>query len=332
VASKPIRIEFVAEVAQYLRDTKKLEVSTEDIADALNATTKNADDLERKLGKAMKGAEKDAESLKRVLDDLPESTGKAAKAADDDFRKIGDDAKEAGREAGDEFKQNLGESLASGDLGDVFADTIGGLISSLKGPLGVAAAAVGGTALIVFNKVKADWDALVGTLEASAQSVLDKQLELGKQYLSQQERLQIIADLVKEQPDVWRDIEKQAKLVGVSMEDVGLAVTGSKLEQAELTAELQKTVAEGIKLVNTGRGYYTELTPAAEAAKRLMELLAQAGKTAEDDLWVYRTVNELLGAGAGEAERMKRALQGAREAASGIQSRRLVGAGQVGII
>jgi hypothetical protein len=288
--------------------------------------------LERKLGKAIRAAERDVGSLERVIDELPKSTSKAAREADKDFDKVGDSAKEAGREAGDEFKQNLGESLASGDLGDVFADTIGGLISSLKGPVGVAAAAVGGTALIVFNKVKADWEALVGALEASAQSVLDKQLELGKEYLSQQERLQVIADLVKEQPDVWRDIDRQAQLVGVSMEDIGLAITGSAVEQEELKRQLQQTVAEGTTLKNTSRGVFEQLSPSAEAAKRLMELLGQAGKSAEDDLWVYRTMNELLGTGAGEAERLKRALQGAREAASGVQSRRLVGAGQVGIV
>jgi hypothetical protein len=104
------------------------------------------------------------------------------------------------------------------------------------------------------------------------------------------------------------------------------------VEQEELKRQLEQTVVEGTKVVQTSRGVFNELTPSAEAAKRLMELLGQAGKAAEDDLWVYRTMNELLGRGAGEAERLGRALRGAREAASGVQTRRLVGVGQVGIV
>jgi hypothetical protein len=86
VASKPIRIEFVAEVAQYLRDTKKLAVSTEDIADALLSVTNSSEDLERKLSRAMREADKDVDTLQRSIRDQPKATKKAADAADGDFR------------------------------------------------------------------------------------------------------------------------------------------------------------------------------------------------------------------------------------------------------
>jgi hypothetical protein len=151
VANKPIRIEFVAEVAQYLRDTKKLEVSTEDIADALNATTKNAEDLERKLGRAMKGAEKDAESLERVLRDLPKATDGAARDIARDFDKIGDEAKTAGKDAGRNLGQSLGEGLSSGDLGGVLQEVLGETLGEISGPASAAIAVGAGIALAVWN-------------------------------------------------------------------------------------------------------------------------------------------------------------------------------------
>ena len=62
-ANKPITLEFLAEVSQFLRETKKVDVSMEDLSDALVATSNSSADLERKLGRAMREAEKDTESL-----------------------------------------------------------------------------------------------------------------------------------------------------------------------------------------------------------------------------------------------------------------------------
>jgi hypothetical protein len=329
VASKPIRIEFVAEVAQYLRDTKKLEVSTEDIADALNATTKNADDLERKLGRAMKGAEKDAESLKRVLDDLPKSTGKAAKAADDDFRKIGDDAKEAGREAGQEFRQNLGESLASGNLSDLFSDTLGGLISSLQGPIGIAAAGIGAGALLIFNKLKEDWQATVDAMNTLAQSLVDKQIELGRQFLFQSEKLEVMRGIIKENPELWGKVRVAAEALGYTLDDVAAAMLGGTAEADAFKRKLQDAVQAGTTLEQgTGR---ISLTGPASQALQLLQLMQQTSGAVEGANTEFLNMQSLLGQSATNAQALQNALRNARDYAAGVGGRRpLVGVGQNG--
>ena len=63
MAPKPVTIEFVAEVAQYLRAVKKVEVSTDDIADALVAVSKDSKDLEKDLSRAMRDSSRDTDRL-----------------------------------------------------------------------------------------------------------------------------------------------------------------------------------------------------------------------------------------------------------------------------
>jgi hypothetical protein len=329
VANKPIRIEFVAEVAQYLRDTKKLEVSTEDIADALNATTKNADDLERKLGKAMKGAEKDAESLERVLRDLPKATKKAADAADDDFKRIGDDAREAGREVGDEFRQNLGESLSSGSMEDLVSDTLGGLVGSMKGPLGLAAAGVAGVGALIFNKLKEDWQATTEAMKVAAQGLIDTQVEVGRQLLFNTERQKLMQDLVKQDPELWGKIREQAETLGLTLEDIGDAIFGGEEAMEALRQKLMGVVGESDALNDSAGQYGPKLTPAAAAAAEILGYLrGQEGEiNAATEAW--KNYESVLGRSVEASSVLKGNLYWAHQYAAGLGgSRPYIGVGQ----
>jgi hypothetical protein len=329
VAEKPIRFEFVAEVAQYLRDTKKLQVSTEDIADALLSVTNESGDLERKLSRAMREAEKDAESLKRVLDDLPKSTGRAAKAADDDFRKIGDDAKEAGREAGQEFRQNLGESLSSGSMEDLVSDTLGGIVGSMKGPLGLAAAGVAGVGALIFNRLREDWQATVTAMQTAAQSLVDKQIELGRQMLFNTERQQLMSDLVKEDPKLWAKVREQAEMLGLSLEDVGTAIFGSQEQTDALKQRLQQAVAEGKNLNTSAEQYGPKLTPAAAAAAQLLGLLNGQSNEIEEAKIQLENFNSVMGISVANSGVLKGNLYWAHQYAAGLGGTRpFVGVGQ----
>ena len=102
-----------------------------------------------KYEKGLKDAERATEKLGDEIEDLSKSSGKAARGVSDDFDRLGDSAADAGSEVGDEFKQNLGQSLASGDMSALLTDTLGGLVASLKGPVGLAGAAIAGVAPIV---------------------------------------------------------------------------------------------------------------------------------------------------------------------------------------
>jgi DNA-binding transcriptional MerR regulator len=327
VAEKPIKFEFVAEVAQYLRETKKMEVSTEDIADALLHVSNESGDLERKLARAMREAEKDTESLKRVLDELPKSTRKAAQAADDDFKKIGDDARDAGREVGDEFRQNLGESLSSGSMEDLVSDTLGGIVGSMKGPLGLAAAGVAGVGALIFNKLKEEWQATVEAMGTMAQSLVEKQLEVGRQFLFQQERLEVMRDIIKENPDLWGKIREQAESLGYTLEDVASAMLGGTAEADAFKKKLQDAVKEGTTLEQgTGR---ISLTGPASQALQLLQLMQQASGATEDANVEFLNMQSLLGVSAANAKAIQDALRNARDYAAGIGGRApLVGLGQ----
>lgn len=319
MANKPIRFEFVAEVAQYLRETKKLEVSTEDIANALLAVSNSSGDLERKLGKAMRDAEKDVDALTRAIKDLPDATDRAADAAGKDFKRLGDDAREAGREVGDEFKQNLGESLASGDLGDLFADTIGGLISSLKGPVGAAAAVVGTGALLIFNKMKEDYQQTIDAMNTAAQTLVEKQLELGRQYLFQTERLQAMQDIVKEDPQLWGKVRVAAEEVGFTLEDVMNGMLGSTAEADAFRRKLQDAVKQGTDLGNVMDPYDDKLTPAAAAASELLGYLNKGKPAIDQATEAIRNQQSVLGYNVSQANQLAAAFLNARNYANGIE-------------
>jgi hypothetical protein len=163
--NRPIEFTFVADVAKYLREVKKMEVSTEDIQDALVGVTNSADDLERKLSKAMRDAAKDTEVLERAVKDLPKATETAADESRKDFGRMGESAKEAGQEVGDEFKSNLSESLSSGDFTELITGTLGGLVGGLSGPIGAAAAGGIAIATALWQSFKGQSDKMKETME-----------------------------------------------------------------------------------------------------------------------------------------------------------------------
>jgi DNA-binding transcriptional MerR regulator len=270
VASKPIRIEFVAEVAQYLRDTKKLEVSTEDIADALNATTKDAQDLERKLGKAMKSAEKDAQSLERVLKELPDATSRFAREADKDLKKFSDDARDAGKDAGQNLGQSLGEGLSSGDLGGVLQEVLGETLGEVSGPVGAAVAVGAGIALAVWNAF-------------AEQSRIEKQ------------KLNEMLDITDE---LTGSLDRVAQ-VRLALEELGGGDYGQGLKDAKKYAD-----ALGISISDITNLISGDMNPAAEATKFLLEdqkrvlentLELQQGELSDADQARLDAINEILG-------------------------------------
>lgn len=170
--NRPISFEFVAETAQYLRETKNLAVSTEDLAEALVAVSDGGDDLERKLSRAMRDAASDVETLERAVRNIPDATDEAADRAARDFDRLGDEAREAGRETGESFRQSLGESLGSGgSLTDAVTDTLGEAVGSLGGAAGIAASALAGGALLIFNQVKKSWEATMQAISEQTESM-----------------------------------------------------------------------------------------------------------------------------------------------------------------
>jgi len=162
-SGRPVVISFAADVASFLRGSKKVEKSTEDIADELQKAERSSEDFSREFRRSMDKAERAADSSSRKI-------GR-------DFERAGDDIADIGKEAGEEFQQNLGESIAQGDLSGIVQDTLGGLTAALKGPVGLAAAAVAGVIGFAFAtfrekseeeaaEIKAIWEGVASSIES----------------------------------------------------------------------------------------------------------------------------------------------------------------------
>lgn len=154
--NRPVDFKFTSDVVALLNGLGKAELSVEDLEQAFVTASNSSADLERKINRATREAEKDVENLERAVRDLPRATDDAADAATRDFERIGDEAKETGKEAGQEFTQNLGSALASGDIGSVVQETLGGLVSGISGATGAVVGAVGGLALAAWSVLKAE--------------------------------------------------------------------------------------------------------------------------------------------------------------------------------
>ena len=169
VSGRPITLEFAADVAAFLKDVKKIDVSLEDVEQAFTAVGDDADKAAREIDGSM-------DKAGRSLRDFAAEADRAARDTSGSFRRMGDDSHraassmgDAGREAGNEFRQNLGESIASGDLSNIVGDTIGGLISSVSGGLAGAFVAVGAAGVLAFNSIRERAE----RVEAATQRLVD---------------------------------------------------------------------------------------------------------------------------------------------------------------
>ncbi len=238
MAGKPVTVTFAADVAKYLREVKKMDVATEDVADALVATTHSADDLERKLSKAMKDSAKDTEVLERALKDIPKASDKMADDVKKDFDKVGDAGAEAGKETASEFKQNLGESLASGDLSSILQDTAGGLVSSLSGPLALAAAALAGVAAIGFSKLQEQAEQAAQLADTYLGQMRERlgmiQSDIDKAFKTQQ-----MQEFVKENLDFFQSINDELETAGINANDYVQAMYEGGQPLADMEAKLR---------------------------------------------------------------------------------------------
>jgi hypothetical protein len=275
MSNRPVSIEFIADVSKYLRETKKMEVSTEDIADAFVAVSNDSADLERKLSAAMRGAEKDVDRLARTIKDLPDATGKAAKEADKDFRKVGDSASDAGKETGQNFASNLGEGLSSGDLSDTLQDALGEMLGQIKGPLTAAIGVGAALALAVWNSFQQE--------SKKQKEMLNSVLDITDEMTGAIDKIGLMRLGLEElgggdYGQGLRDAAKYARLIGVSAEDLVAVVSGDLNPASQATLGLlQQEAAQYDELVKKRK-----LTPdERERREAVREILATTKLTVD---------------------------------------------------
>ena len=323
--NRPISFEFIADVAQYLREVKKMEVSTDDVAEALLATSTSSQELEKKLSRAMRDAKKETDLLEKSIGDIPKATKEAARGGGSAFRELGDDAADAGREVGSEFRQNIAESLGSGDFEGLVQGTLGGIAGSVKGAFAPAFAGIAGLAAIQFMKIKENWEKTQAAIAATSQSFWSEQLgalgdAVGEEaivmdnaYLAAQEVKRLWAD--EEGAKTLEKLVKSARELGINANDVVLARAGdeaaikrvkaaldevyrTQVSQTDATKEeigAYEDISHGIRDAGTALdenkakvdAYNASLAPVAEAAKLISDRIS-AWK-----LGVQQTADEL---------------------------------------
>jgi hypothetical protein len=274
--AKPIKIDFIADVAQYLREVKKMDVSTDDVAEALVAVSNSSDDLERKLSKAMRDAAADTEVLERAIKQIPDATGIAATQAKADFDRIGRSAKDAGddtkknmgkagSEAGSEFASNLGESLSSGDISGLVGDTLGGLVS---GAGGAALAAGSALAAVVWNAFKSNQEARRAGTQAIFDAFDEVTGELDKRALLRKSFEELGGgDLTAG----LRDAADYTEALGISMGEFSQLITGQVNPTTDAIRQNILDVQEATEKQVTAQGYVTtEQMNTLEAAKETL--------------------------------------------------------------
>jgi hypothetical protein len=174
VAVRDYIAKYVADLTGYrlepaIRETEQLERATDSAAD-----------------EAVRDWRKISDAAADAARKIDRSTGPGGIAGD--MRDLQADAADTGREVGQEFASNLGESLASGDASRIVQDSAGGLISSLAfaGPIGAAVAAAGTIGLAFWNNFEQTTrerrEAVIATASTVFQGILDEGAAFAKRF------------------------------------------------------------------------------------------------------------------------------------------------------
>lgn len=226
---------------------------------------RGTDDMTRALDDAARATEQDTEHMARAFRD-------AGRKIDRTTRDVGDGAKltmkDAGKEAGGEFIQNLGEGIGSGqaNLTDTVLGTIGGIAPAL-GAAGVGVAVGATAALGIINGITAQnakvkqaasdlFDAMrQGIIDAAArEDLLQKALGVDNMY------------------DAMAKVRDQAQTLGAPVQDVLTYLdTAGRVTTPALEAALKRAAVPLATARDRSGQAQSHLSAAAIAAKQLSD-------------------------------------------------------------
>lgn len=220
MAGKPrdLVVRFVSDVRGFLRGTDQVERALADQVHDLDRVADQGDKTSRRLAKAYDRA---GDQIKR----------RNQQTARETQRLLGD----AGTEAGDEFAQNLGESISSGDVGGLISGTIGGLVGTFGkgGPLALALGALGAVGVGVFQSIQAQAEVAA----AAAQTAFDQLHEA----TTREARLNaILTDRFGGTLQGWEAIQRYADASGVSAEAIADALVNGGAQARQLADQFDR--------------------------------------------------------------------------------------------
>jgi BMFP domain-containing protein YqiC len=266
--NRPIDFKFTADVVRLLNGLDKAELSVEDLEQAFVEASNSSEDLEKKINRATKEAERDVEKLERAVRDIPKATDDMADEAVKDFSRVGEEAKETGREAGQNFSQSLGEGLSSGDTSEVVQEVLGEAVGNMSGPVSAAVGVLAGGALLIFNKVREEWEKTQEAIKSQTASMWgtilgDIEGKVGESFARINKQTVITEELDRlwnEDPEGMLKLVDASEELGVSARDVVRARAGDEEALKKVKAQvdgilttMDLTTAESVDQIDAAR-------------------------------------------------------------------------------
>lgn len=270
MANKPrdLVTRFVSDVAGFLR-------GTDQVSGALDQVARDQDTL------ADKG-ETAARDLSRAYERAGDTIARDAKTTK---AKTSQAYGDAGKEAGSEFAQNVGESVSSGDIGGLVSGTVGGLVGTFGkgGPIGIALAGLGAVGVGVFQSMQEG-----ARVAAEAANKAFDQLREG---VSREAKLNaVLEDRFGGLVQGWEQVQRYAEASGIPVEDIAVALADGGKAATDLantfekqlqtaydtTGELDRSNSILIDGIDDLRDRATAMERAANAAKIERDALKQS--------------------------------------------------------
>lgn len=249
---------------------RQAELTDADIDAMADALSDSIRDSER----ARDSLEKMRAEIKRLGDAAPDSMDNVGRS----MRDTADTAAEAGRETGQEFMSNLGEAVGSGDISGIVQGTLGGLVSSLSGPLGLAAAAVGGVVAIGFSQIQKHAEE-VAALSESMLAGMRERFGLLQSEMTAAFKQEQLEQYIRDNIDTFQKLLPLVRTAGVDAHDYALAMFEGGEQADAVESELRNIMAVHGQLegpVGRQKVVYDEIGQAASDTLKALQEQAKA--------------------------------------------------------
>jgi hypothetical protein len=205
----------------------------------------------------------------------------AWKRAQTDARETGHRMADDARETGREVTANLGEGIASGDFSNIIMDSVGGLVTGLKGPAAAALLGFGVLAATVWSNLKKEAEQANAAVEAFLGNLNAGQAELN----TREARETAMAALGETRLDQMAKLRELASQVGVTEAEMLTYLSGATPE-TQAQARAFETIAEKLRTGGddsrrVGRNLRNTKTEAELAALEADKLRANTVAAAE---------------------------------------------------
>lgn len=209
--------------------------------------SRGPEELEKGLKDAQTASEKLQKETKRTADVIEQEYRTAYRQMSQSADQNMDRAREATRNFKDEARQNFAEVASSFDgsaqgIADGIQGTLGGAAISVGGAAGAALGALAIVGGAVGNAIATAVDEDAKASEERIQSMYDAFIESGLTYLTESQRIDAASALTGD-PAKLAEFTKQAKELGVSVQDVILAQVSAGEERSAIQSRLNDQIA-----------------------------------------------------------------------------------------